>query len=141
TANGSTFPTTAGAIQKLRFAGHEDVFVLKLNAAGSGLVYSTLLGGTFAEVPTTLAIDIAGNAYVGGYTGSVPVNSGYVGSNFVPFPTTPGALNQPLGAAGAFVSKLNPTGTALLYSAVFGGTHESSISGITIDSGGSAYFA
>lgn len=69
-ANGATFQTTPGAFQSGRFLGNDDVFVLKLNASGTALVYSTLLGGTLQDTATALAVDDAGDAYVAGYTGS-----------------------------------------------------------------------
>ncbi len=93
----SDFPTTHGAFNTLANGGF-DVFVLKLNPAGSNLIYSTFLGGLDADFAGGLAIDSAGNAYVSGATAS---------SNF---PTTPGAFETvPPGSngGGAFVTKLN----------------------------------
>ncbi|HKW99823.1 MAG TPA: SBBP repeat-containing protein [Bryobacteraceae bacterium] len=140
TAYDADFPTTAGAFQTKRIVGHEDVFVLKLNAAGSGLVYSTLIGGTFTDVGRALAIDASGNAYVGGYTASIPAYAGLAGSSFKPFPTTPGAVNRPGFGADAFIAKVNPSGTALVYSTVFGGHENDEVGGLTIGSDGAAYF-
>jgi hypothetical protein len=110
----SDFPTTPGAFQTTN-AGSFDVFVSKLNPAGSALVYSTYLGGSFEDLGSGIAVDAVGNAYVTGATSSVN------------FPTTPGAFQTALGSAGieqmenAFVTKLNPAGSALVYSTYLGG--------------------
>jgi hypothetical protein len=122
----SNFPTTTGAFQTVNKAaavGFATAFVSKLNPAGSGLVYSTFLGGvsTGFEDPLqtdagrAIAIDSAGNAYVAGFTRA---------NNF---PTTKGSYEaaQPNPAnefaPAAFVSKLNPQGSALVYSTYLGG--------------------
>ena len=81
------FPTTAGAAQTTP-AGEFDAFVTRLNANGSGLVYSTYLGGSEADFGFGIAVDGAGSAYVTGQTGSTN------------FPTTSGAA-QTTSAGGA----------------------------------------
>jgi len=103
----TTFPTTPGVIKSSGIAGN--AFVSKLNPSGTALVYSTYLGGTGGDLGNGIVVDRAGDAYVTGDTTSTD------------FPTTPGAFQRTnLGAANlydaAFVSKLNPTGSALLYS-------------------------
>jgi len=107
--------------------GGKDVFVTKLNAAGSGLVYSTYLGGSGDDLGTSVIVDSSGNAYVTGFTGS---------TNFPtlnPFQPTSGGGND------AFVSKLNPTGNALVYSTYLGGSANDGGGGIAVDSSGNAY--
>ena len=86
---GSTdFPTTAGAAQTT-LAGGSDAFVTKLNATGSGLVYSTYLGGSGSDLGQGIAVDGAGSAYVTGDTTSTD------------FPTTAGAAQTtPAGGIG-----------------------------------------
>ena len=76
------------------------------------LSYSTYLGGSSNDSGVGIAVDTAGDAYVTGYTESVD------------FPTTTGALqtNVSGGFSDAFVTKLNPAGTALVYSTYLGGT-------------------
>ncbi len=92
------------------------------------LVYSTFLSGTDSDAGYSIAVDPAGNAYVTGIAASVD------------FPTTPGAFNASLGGAqDAFVTKLNPTGTALVYSTFLGGSDVDSGSSIAVDSSGSVY--
>jgi hypothetical protein len=93
--NSSDFPTTPDAFQTT-YGGGGDVFVTKLNAFGSALLYSTFLGGGNSDAGYGIALDASGNAYATGETQS---------SNF---PTTPGALQTTLGFEGdAFVSKLS----------------------------------
>ncbi len=104
------FPTTGGVVQGAA-PGAYDVYVTKYNAAGSSVLYSTYLGGTGAlDYGLGLAVDTTGNAYVTGVTDSTD------------FPTLGAAQASSGGAYDAFLAKLNPTGTALLYSSYFGGT-------------------
>jgi uncharacterized repeat protein (TIGR01451 family) len=107
-----------------------DAFVLKLSPDGKSLVYATYLGGDGSDTATGIALDTAGNAYVSGWTTS---------SNF---PTTAGAA-QPAPAdnytTDAFVTKLNPSGSALVYSTYLGGTHSDKAAGIAVDADGAAY--
>jgi hypothetical protein len=160
----TNFPTTNGAFQT-SFVGKEDAFVAKFNpslSGGQSLVYSTLLGGSGSggnatgpgttgyvtdnghldagyQIDGGIAVDSAGNAYVTATTSSLS------------FPTTPGAfqtqsnLNQFTGGgrfpSDAFVTKLNATGTALVYSTYLGGganTHSGG-AGIALDANGDAY--
>ena len=106
-----------------------DVFVTKLNATGTALVYSTFLGGNSGDAGNAIAVDSVGNAYVAGTT--------FSWSNF---PTTAGAF-QTLhhGVADAFVSKLNAAGSALLYSTLVGGDGDDGATGVALDSSGNAY--
>src|SRR5207247_6974531 len=108
---GSTnFPTTLGVYQTA-YAGSFDTFVTKLNPLGTSLVYSTFLGGSGFDESDGIAVDAAGNAYVVGGTQSTN------------FPTTPGAFQTTYGGGDfdAFVTKVNPTGSGLVYSTYLGG--------------------
>ncbi len=108
----SNFPTTAGAYQSA-YAAAIDAFATKLDSTGNTLLYSTYLGGvSSSDIGHGIAVDNDGNAYVAGETYS---------SNF---PTTVDAIQPAKASSGndAFVSVLNPTGTALLYSSYLGGT-------------------
>lgn len=125
----SDFPTTPGAYQTT----FRSLFVSKLNATGTALLYSTYIGGTLSGRATArgIAVDSGGNAYVTGDAADA-------------FPTTPGALQSGafIGGQQPFVFKLNPTGTALVYSTLLGGGNEMEYgSAITIDSSGNAYIA
>jgi hypothetical protein len=125
----STFPTTGGAFQTAYGGGITDAFVTKLNPTGSGLVYSTYLGGGSDDQAQGIAVDPAGNAYVVGLTRS---------SNF---PTTLGAFQTAYGGGNldAFVTKLNPAGSGLAYSTYLGGSDDDRGIGIALDASGNAY--
>jgi Beta-propeller repeat len=109
----SGFPTTAGAFDTSYNGGPGgDAFVTKLNANGSALVYSTFLGGSESDEGHGIAVDAAGNAYVTGFTLSTN------------YPTTPGAFDTSYGGApsDAFVTKLDASGSTLVYSTFLGGS-------------------
>jgi hypothetical protein len=97
------------------------------------LVYATYLGGSGAhggDVVTSIAVDSAGSAYVTGYTGSLD------------FPAGVGAYqraNRSGSGSSAFVAKLNPAGTALVYATYIGGSTQDNANGIAVDAVGSAY--
>lgn len=129
-----SFPITPGAFQTTCKCSQPVLFVTKLNATGTALAYSTYLGGTAGDVGYSIALDSSNNAYLTGYTQS---------NNF---PTTSGAFQTALGATkAAFVTKLNSTGTALVYSTYLGGVTsvttpcEACGTAIVVDSSGSAY--
>jgi hypothetical protein len=126
----STFPTTSGAFDETH-NGSNDAFVTKLDASGTGLVYSTFLGGGSFDSGGGISVDGADNAYVVGVTD---------GNGF---PTTAGAFDTtPNGSGDAFVTKLNPSGSTLLYSTYLGGTDwEPGAAGIAVDRAGNAYVA
>jgi hypothetical protein len=128
--NSSNFPTTAGAFHTT-FGGSFDAFVTKLNPTGSGLVYSTYLGGSGQDIGRAIAVDAARNAYVTGLTNS---------SNF---PTTAGAFQTAYGGGSqdAFVTKLNRTGSALVYSTYLGGSDVDDGFSIFVDAVGNAYLS
>jgi hypothetical protein len=103
-----------------------DAFVTKLSPTGSALVYSTYLGGSGVDNAYGIALDSARNVYVTGYTKSTN------------FPTK--NPFQPAHALDAFVTKLSPTGSALVYSTYLGGSNGSDIGyGIAVDSARNAY--
>ncbi|MBI3734396.1 MAG: lamin tail domain-containing protein, partial [Chloroflexi bacterium] len=100
----------------------------KLNPDGSTLVYSTFLGGSSNDSGTGIAVDASGAAYVTGGTLSSD------------FPTTPGAFDTGFnGGYDAFVTKLNPDGSALVYSTFLGGGGDEGSRGIAVDASGAAY--
>ncbi|MDE2060129.1 MAG: SBBP repeat-containing protein [candidate division NC10 bacterium] len=121
------FPTTPGA-RDTSFKGHGDAFVTKFAPDGASLVYSTFLGGTDYDVGFGIAVDDEGHAYVTGRTKSLD------------FPTTPGAVNTSYNGWGdAFVTKLAPTGSALVYSTYLGGSQHDWGEAIAVDKEGHAY--
>jgi uncharacterized repeat protein (TIGR01451 family) len=124
------FPTTSGAFQSTGVStdGSGDGFVVKLNAAGSSLLYSTYLGGSGGDDCRAIALNSLGEVYVAGGTQSVD------------FPTTPGAHRTALtgGDFDAFVTKLNATGTALGFSTFIGG-NSATAHDLALDSSGNVY--
>ena len=138
---GADFPVTAGAFQTT-YGGDGNAFVAEINSTGSALVYSTYLGGSGGDAANGIALDGAGNAYVTGETLSPD------------FPITEGAFQTVCNGFGlhrhpcfdAFVTKLNPTGSALDYSTYLGGSGGNDDgdggnygSGIAVDGSGNAY--
>jgi hypothetical protein len=142
------FPVTSGAYQTTNHAAARElsnVFVTKLSPAGTALVYSTFLGGGGRDIGSAIAVDTAGNVYVAGQTSSTD------------FPVTQGAFQTtnhveaepPLTlASNAFITKLDPAGTALVYSTYLGGSGRVNqvdipdgdlASGLAFDSSGNAY--
>jgi len=130
------FPTTPGAFsttyhkQKLNYNG--EAFVTKLAPSGGTLVYSTYLGGSGSEGGSGIAVDGSGAVYVTGSTSSGD------------FPTTPGAFSTAYhnqnSDAEAFVTKLAPSGAALVYSTYLGGSGYGDYgTGIAVDGAGAAY--
>lgn len=130
-ATSSNYPTTPGAFDTSNqsLLGLPDAIVTKLNSTGTALVYSTYLGAAFnLDAGSAIAVDASGNAYVGGGTN---------GS----FPTTSGAFDTSFngGSFDGFITKVNPTGTGLVYSTYLGGSGEDYVFGLAIDSAGNAY--
>jgi hypothetical protein len=123
------FPVTNNAYDG-SFTGSGDCFITKIGAAGAALEYSTFLGGTGADCGRSIAIDSSGAAYVTGYT----LSDG--------FPTTVGAYDTSFnGFADVFVTKLNSTGTALVYSTYMGAVAYDTGTAIVVDATGSACVA
>ena len=131
TVNG--LPTTGGAYQTTfgGGGGNGDAFVMEFNATGSGLVYSTYLGGNGGDTGQAIAIDGNGNAYITGGTESTN------------FPTTTGAYQTAYkstsGGWNVFVTELNSSGTTLIYSSYIGGTASDIGYGIAADGNGNIY--
>ena len=107
-------------------AGTSDAFVTRLNASGSGLVYSTYLGGTDYESGQGIAVDSSDCAYVIGGTTS---------SNFPQVKSLQGKN----GPNDAFVTKLLADGSGLIYSTYLGGSGQEYGKGIAVDGAGAAY--
>jgi hypothetical protein len=165
TAVSTDFPVTAGAFQPQNNAAANqftNAFVAKLNPTGTALVYSTYLGGNglggsntaplapcAGDASSALAVDSGGNAYVAGiaFSSDFPVTQGA-------FQTTNRFSYKGWTGPNAFVAKLNPSGTALVYSTYLGGSGGFIVedpafplvggdqaTGLAIDSSGNAYIS
>lgn len=136
-ANTPDFPTTPGAFQTSGSGGLDEIFVSKLSADGTQLLYSTYLGGVQMAVNDGLAIavDSAGQAYVGGDTAALD------------FPTTAGGFQRNAGSCpntggtycDGFLTELNASGTGLVYSTFVGGTDQDRVQGVALDTSGNVY--
>jgi N-acetylneuraminic acid mutarotase len=135
------FPVTLGAFQSTNHAPY-NAFVTKIDPTGSTLLYSTYLGGSgggfYNDVGNGIKVDSSGNAYVTGVTNSTN------------FPVTPGAFQSTFAGGGftgccfpgdGFITKLNSTGSALIYSTYLGGSGWDFAQGIDIDTLGHAFIA
>ena len=123
----AAFPTTVGAFDTSHNGGG-DIFVAKFNPTASALIYSTFIGGSGAEEGLGLAVDSSGNAFVAGRTQSTN------------YPTTAGAFDTSAnGGEEVFVTKLNPTGSALVYSTYLGGSGSDQSRALSIDVAGNAF--
>lgn len=127
--NSTNFPTTSGALASAAPGGY-NTFVSALAPNGASLIYSTYLGGSGDDRGTGLALDGLNDVYISGYTASSD------------FPVTSGVVQPKLaGLANAFVSELNPAGSALVYSTYLGGSGADHATAIALDSSGDAYIA
>ena len=138
---GSTFSTkffTTGAV-RTNFAGDGftgDAFVAKLDQTGTNLIYLTYLGGSADDLAAGLAVDGAGNAFVGGFTQSLnfPTNNALISTNPAAF--NPTYHYQP---PSGWVAELNANGTNLIYSTYLGGDSQNYVEAIAVDSADNAY--
>jgi len=124
----TNFPTL-NAIQEtyVKSEPYGDGFVTKINASGNALVYSTYLGGTGDEQCSGIAVDASGNAYVTGYTSSTN------------FPTLNPIQANNGGVYNVFVTEINASGNALVYSTYLGGAGDDYAQGIAVDASGNVY--
>src|SRR6185437_2289799 len=125
----SDFPVTPGAFQTVLPKSGTTAFAVKLNPAGSTLVYATFLGGSGQDFAGTIKVDAAGEAYVLGTAGSTD------------FPVTPGAFQPgastpwaPTTGQSTFLAKLNASGTGLVYATYLNGA-----TALDVSASGDAY--
>ncbi len=108
-----------------------DAFVTKINSTGSALVYSTYLGGSGGDYGLGIAVDPVGNSYVTGFTNSpdFPLQKAFQNS----------FGSYSFDYTDSFVTKLDPKGTAMVYSTYLGGGYDDEGDGIAVDFFGNAY--
>jgi len=128
-ATGSTRSTDFPLMNPIQgvLGGYYDAFVTKINPSGTALVYSTYFGGSGDDYGNAIAVDSTGAVYFGGFTDS---------TNFPLMNPIQGVFG---GWDDAFIAKINPSGTALVYSTYHGGNHYDSIFDIAVDSTASVY--
>lgn len=140
--NTTDLPTTAGTLKARGIGG----FVAKVNRSGSALSYLTYIGETQyplspnanpANTIRAMAVDETGNAYLAGETSDpdFPATEGAYQRIFAGTVTEP----HPLPLSDAFIAKLNPQGTAMVYATYLGGADRDSVSDIALDAAGSAW--
>lgn len=119
---GTAYPTTPGAYDET-FNGARDIYVTKFNSTGSALLYSTFIGGADWDNAEALGIDDAGNVYITGITWSTD------------YPTSAGAFDRTHngGRDDAFLTKLNSSGSAIIFSSYLGGNNYDNAFDIVID--------
>lgn len=113
------FPTQNA--NQVNNAGEQDVFVSKVSADGSQLIYSTYIGGSDKDSGTSIAVDAQGYAYLTGNTESKD------------FPTQNPVQAELAGEQDAFIAKLSQDGSQLLYSSYYGGSGEENSNDISIN--------
>jgi uncharacterized protein (TIGR03437 family) len=134
------FPTTPGSFEPAQSPEFPVIsitryppygFITRLKPDGTGLIYSTFVGGGGNILMGSIAVDAQGNAFVAGSADSPS------------FPTTPGSIQPCLGNqnsfSNAFLLKMDPTGSRLLYSTFLGGNTRDQGFGMTLDAAGNAY--
>ncbi|HEU5250291.1 MAG TPA: SBBP repeat-containing protein [Thermoanaerobaculia bacterium] len=128
----ASFPVMTGPDLSFNGESYQDAFVAKVTSNGTGLVYAGYIGGERADVGFGIAVDASGSAYVTGYTQSTETT----------FPVTMGpdlTHNDTSGSQDAFVAKVSPDGTGLLYAGYIGGSDQDEGYEIAVDASGSAY--
>ncbi len=123
----ANFPTTPGAFDR-SFEGAWSAFVARIDPHSNQLTYSTLLSGSTGEGALSICVDSQGRSTVTGWTVSPD------------YPTTSGAFDTIFGGGvwqDAFVTRLDPTGSSLIFSTFLGGTGEDRGRRVLLDSDGS----
>lgn len=125
-----TFPVTVGPDATYN-GGEYDGFVAKVDSTGVNLVYAGYIGGAGEEFTQSIAVDLAGNAYVTGRTDSSETS----------FPVRLGPFLNYTGRGDAFITKINAAGSTLVFSGYFGGTGGDTAIGVAVDPAGNVYLA
>ena len=121
------FPTASPIQGSFGGGDRTDIFVTKIDASGSSLVYSTYLGGSTVDRDARIAVDASGNAYIAGQTHSDD------------FPTASPMQGTRSGGFDTFVTKIDTSGNSLIYSTYLGGSGHDQNYGLAVDSSGNVY--
>ncbi len=118
------------------YEGSSDIFVVKINATGTDVVYSTYIGGSKQDVGKAIAVTSDGKACITGFTGNDDNESDY--------PTTASAYQRNGFFLGdrqddSVVTVLNPAGNSLAYSSLLGGDEDDEGAGIAVDGNNKVY--
>jgi hypothetical protein len=128
----ATFPVAVGPDLTYNDLGAGDAFVAKIDDGGKTLIYAGYLGGASQEDGNGVAVDASGSAYIAGFTLS----------NQATFPVTVGPDTSFNGGGGdAFVARIKPEGTGLVFGGYIGGAGADFGRGIALDGKGNAYVA
>lgn len=141
----SDIPTTSGALLR----SGTGAFVAKMNAAGSALAYLTYIGATHyaytgvihpADTAASIAVDAAGNAYLAGAT-TDPQFPATAGAYQTAYGSTAPQSASPLPPSNAFLAKLNPTGSGVVWATYLGGAGPDAANAVALDSSGGVWIA
>jgi hypothetical protein len=132
------YPTTQGVYKETIEDNGLNIYVTKLNPTGSSLVFSTFIGRAMPY--QFIAVDNDFNVYIAGSTETMPNDS------LPDYPVTAGAydtsyngnITDTYSCGDIFITKINPNGTALIYSTFLGGNSIDKICGLAIDSANNA---
>lgn len=124
-SSAKTFPVKAGPF--LTLGKLEDSFVAKVDIAGKALVYCGYFGGSMSDKAYGVAVDTGGNAYVVGHSSSKD------------FPAQVGPSLTFAGSSDAFIIKIDPTGTSIVYGGFIGGTAGDTANRVAVDTAGNAF--
>ena len=127
----TSFPVAVGPELHHAGEGFYDGFVAKVNSSGTGLVYCGYIGGSDHDFGQGIALDIAGSAYIAGYTWSTEAT----------FPVSVGPDLTHNGNSDAFVAKVNPGGADFVYSGFIGGFSTDLANSIAVDKTGNVFLA
>ena len=128
TTDTTTFPAPAsGASKLLPLGGASDVFITRVNSTGTAVDFTTFIGGSGREYPVGVDVDSGFNIYLAGTTNSTD------------FPATAGAFQASATGTHVFVTKLDPTGSANVYSTYLAGSGADLASGFALDNQGIEY--
>lgn len=123
------FPVTAGAFNQMH-SGSSDIFVAKLNAGGSSLIFSTYIGGNSVDLPESIELNSTGSIYLCGSTSSPT------------FPVSNNAYQTTFGGqVDAFMLILDSSGSQVVHSTFFGINNVQTFNDLAVDAAGSVYGA